>query len=156
MTAPLESVTVPKTVASSLCGQAQAGSNANERTKRKHAPELKNAADQARACVRSMKERGSEGVGLWRSLVLIESIRRAAVLGEPLATGPELYKKMSMLARACGPHEFRKFDESHEFRNLDSDSGICSAKFELELVDFQDLDARLKSRWWNSELSCRS
>src|SRR5580700_1072076 len=77
ITAPLESVTVPKTVVSSLCGHAQAGSNANERTKRKHAPELKNAADQARACVRSMKERGSKGVGLWRSLVFIGSIRRA-------------------------------------------------------------------------------
>ena len=32
----------------------------------------------------------------------------------------------------------------------------CSAKFELEFVDFQSLDAGLKSRWWNSELRRRS
>src|SRR5215831_17971251 len=29
------------------------------------------------------------------------------------------------------------------------------AKFELELVDFQGLDAGLKSRCWNSKLGCR-
>ena len=32
----------------------------------------------------------------------------------------------------------------------------CSAKFELEFVDFQSLDAGLESRWWNSELRRRS
>lgn len=35
------------------------------------------------------------------------------------------------------------------------DAGIRSAKFELEFVDFQGPDARLKSRWWNSELRRR-
>jgi hypothetical protein len=40
---------VPKTVASSLCGQAHAGSKANDRTKSKHDLELKNAADQVGA-----------------------------------------------------------------------------------------------------------
>ncbi len=34
--------------------------------------------------------------------------------------------------------------------------GIASAKFELEFVDFQGLDAGLESRGSNSELRCRS
>src|ERR1700726_1534383 len=71
MTAPLGSVTVPKTVASSLCGHAHAGSQVNDRTKSKHDLELKNAADQVCARVRSRKERRSRGMGLWRSHVLI-------------------------------------------------------------------------------------
>src|SRR5580658_2153040 len=99
MTAPLKSVTVPKTVASLLCGHADAKSKANDGTKRKHALGVKNAADQARAGVRSMKERGSKEVGFWRSLVLIGSIRRAAVLGGPLATMPELYRQPMTTAR---------------------------------------------------------
>jgi len=35
-------------------------------------------------------------------------------------------------------------------------AGIPSAEFELAFIDFQGLDAGLKSGWWNSKLNCRS
>src|SRR4029077_15297696 len=44
ITAPLGSGTVPKTLATSVCGHAHTGSRASDKTKRKHAHELKNAA----------------------------------------------------------------------------------------------------------------
>ncbi|MGB9196494.1 MAG: hypothetical protein WCB53_06155 [Terriglobales bacterium] len=49
MTAPPGSVTVPKTVANSLCGHAHTGRKANDTTNSKHTLELKNAADQVGA-----------------------------------------------------------------------------------------------------------
>jgi hypothetical protein len=55
-----------------------------------------------------------------------------------------------------GRRESREFREFSEFRDLDRDTAICSVKFELEFVDFQGFYAGLKSRWWNSELRCRS
>jgi hypothetical protein len=48
ITAPLGSVTVPKTLATSVCGRARAGSKANGRTKSKHAIEPRNAQTWAR------------------------------------------------------------------------------------------------------------
>jgi len=37
----------------------------------------------------------------------------------------------------------------------DNSTGIRSVEFELAFVDFQGLDAGLKSGWWNSKLRCR-
>lgn len=43
-----------------------------------------------------------------------------------------------------------EFRESRESRNFDRNTGIGSAEFKLEFIDFQGFDAGLKSRRWNS------
>ena len=84
--------------------------------------------------------------------------RLVSLQSKPLATR-NLLKTKERVCRSrrayCEPREFREFREFHEFRKLDRDAGVRSPKFELEFVDFQGPDARLKSRWWNSELSRR-
>ena len=53
ITAPLGSVTVPKIVATSVCANAYAGSKPNNKTKHKHALELKDAQRCRQAKVKS-------------------------------------------------------------------------------------------------------
>ena len=48
-----------------------------------------------------------------------------------------------------GSRESREF---REFRNSRNPAGTRSAEFELGFVDFQGLNAGLKSGWWNSKL----
>src|ERR1700739_634905 len=62
MKAPLSSATVPKTAASSLCGQAVAGTNAKNRAKNKLALELKKRAKAAKVAEFRFVKREWSGV----------------------------------------------------------------------------------------------
>ena len=79
----------------------------------------------------------------------------ASLKGNPLATRNLLKAKGG--EDICGERvssKSREFRDFRNFRNSDRRYRYTSAKFELQFVDLQGLDAGLESRGRNSELRC--